>query len=92
MLHDLPRLLPIAEPLPLLEAALLFLIQVLLARHPDLLAADPNDDTQGARNTLSAPPTTSCSPSASCTTPSTRYRAILPTISGSGPTDDDFPF
>jgi hypothetical protein len=35
---------PVPEPLALLDATLLFLIQVLLARHPDLLAAD-NDDT-----------------------------------------------
>ena len=37
---------PVPEPLALLDATLLFLIQVLLARHPDLLAADnDNDDT-----------------------------------------------
>ncbi|WP_437912324.1 hypothetical protein WME73_34525 [Sorangium sp. So ce302] len=30
--------LPIPEPLALLDATLLFLIQVLLAQHPDLLA------------------------------------------------------
>jgi hypothetical protein len=30
--------LPIPEPLALLDATLLFIIQVLLARHPDLLA------------------------------------------------------
>ena len=30
--------LPVPEPLALLDATLLFLIQVLLARHPDLLA------------------------------------------------------
>ncbi|MGH7345506.1 MAG: hypothetical protein ACREK4_11385 [Candidatus Rokuibacteriota bacterium] len=31
-------MLPVPEPLALLDATLLFLIQVLLARHPDLLA------------------------------------------------------
>jgi hypothetical protein len=30
--------LPIPEPLALLDATLLFIIQVLIARHPDLLA------------------------------------------------------
>ena len=30
--------LPVAEPLALIDATLLFLVQVLLARHPDLYA------------------------------------------------------
>jgi hypothetical protein len=37
--------IPVPEPLALLDATLLFLIQVLIAQHPDLLAA-PEDGTQ----------------------------------------------
>ena len=35
--------LPIADPLALIDATLLFLVQVLLARHPEL-AADGDDE------------------------------------------------
>ena len=46
---------PVPEPLALLDATLLFLIQVLLARHPDLLAAyDDNDDTHSPAYPLGA--------------------------------------
>ncbi|WP_437277946.1 hypothetical protein WME95_08665 [Sorangium sp. So ce327] len=43
--------LPIPEPLALLDATLLFLIQVLLAQHPDLLAPpeEPAPRTPGLR-------------------------------------------
>ena len=36
--------IPVPEPLALLDATLLFLIQVLIAQHPDLLAT-PEDST-----------------------------------------------
>ena len=44
--------LPIPEPLALLDATLLFLIQVLLAQHPDLLAPpeEPAPRTPGVRS------------------------------------------
>ena len=44
--------LPIPEPLALLDATLLFLIQVLLAQHPDLLAPpeDPTPHSPGVRS------------------------------------------
>lgn len=43
--------LPIPEPLALLDATLLFVIQVLIAQHPDLLAPpdDPAPRTPGLR-------------------------------------------
>jgi hypothetical protein len=43
--------LPIPEPLALLDATLLFAIQVLLAQHPDLLAPpeEPAPGTPGLR-------------------------------------------
>jgi len=43
--------LPIPEPLALLDATLLFVIQVLLAQHPDLLAPpeEPAPSTPGLR-------------------------------------------
>jgi hypothetical protein len=37
--------LPVSEPLALIDATLLFLVQVLLARHPDLYAP-PEGDTE----------------------------------------------
>jgi hypothetical protein len=37
--------LPLSEPLALIDATLLFLVQVLLARHPDLLYAPPESGT-----------------------------------------------
>jgi len=44
MLRTANVTLPIPEPLALLDATLLFLIQVLLAQHPDLLAP-PEEST-----------------------------------------------
>jgi hypothetical protein len=43
--------LPIPEPLALLDATLLFVVQVLLAQHPDLLAPpeEPAPRTPGLR-------------------------------------------
>ena len=51
--------LPIPEPLALLDATLLFLIQVLLAQHPDLLAppeepAPRNPGLRAARRVFDA--------------------------------------
>ncbi len=39
--------IPVHEPLELIDATLLFLIQVLLAKHPDLLA--PSDEAPETR-------------------------------------------
>jgi hypothetical protein len=84
--------LPIAELLPLLEAALLFVIQLLLAQHPDLLA--PPDEATTVRP---APPLRAAHRLLDAVRELNlaldTYRDILPTMSGSGsPTDDDFPF
>ena len=51
--------LPISEPLALVDATLLFLIQVLIAKHPELLAAPeeqllPSPGTRAARHILDA--------------------------------------
>ena len=51
--------LPIADPLALVDATLLFLIQVLIAKHPELLAAPeeerlPAPGTRAARHILDA--------------------------------------
>lgn len=51
--------LPIADPLALVDATLLFLIQVLIAKHPELLAAPeqeplPSPGTRAARHILDA--------------------------------------
>jgi hypothetical protein len=91
MLHRPHVSLPIAELLPLLEAALLFVIQLLIAQHPDLLAP-PEEPTPGrpaaplraAHRLLDAVRDLNLALDS--------YRAILPTMSSSGPTDDDFPF
>jgi hypothetical protein len=49
-----PRVyLPIADPIALIDATLLFLIQVLIAKHPDLLAA-PEEDTRPPPGTRAA--------------------------------------
>lgn len=53
-------LLPMPEPVALLDATLLFIIQVLLARHPDLLAPPevpvphPHPSLRAARRMLDA--------------------------------------
>ena len=51
MLHTTTITLPTSEPLALLDATLLFIIQVLIARHPDLLAPpeEPAPATAGLR-------------------------------------------
>jgi hypothetical protein len=51
--------LPIADPLALIDATLLFLVQVLIAKHPELLAAPeeeirPPPRTRAARHILDA--------------------------------------
>src|SRR5271155_5140917 len=83
-----PLPLPVPEPLALLDATLLFLIQVLLAQHPDLLATlDEHDDTRHPASPLRAPPpppppappATSSSPSARSTTRSTPTAPSFPT-------------
>jgi hypothetical protein len=92
MLHRPHVSLPIAELLPLLEAALLFVIQLLIAQHPDLLAP-PDETTTGrpppplraAHRLLDAVRELNLALDS--------YRDILPTMSGSAsPIDDDFPF
>jgi hypothetical protein len=87
--------LPVPEPLALLDATLLFLIQVLLAQHPDLLATlDEHDDAyhpasplRAARHLLLAVREVHYALDT--------YRAFLPDkpgfMSATG-TDDDFPF
>jgi hypothetical protein len=84
--------LPIAELLPLLEAALLFVIQLLIAHHPDLLAPPdeattvrPPPPLRAAHRLLDAVRELNLALDS--------YRDILPPMSRSGsPTDDDFPF
>jgi hypothetical protein len=46
MLRASHVVLPVSEPLALLDATLLFLIQVLLARHPDLFVPPESDAPQ----------------------------------------------
>jgi hypothetical protein len=51
--------LPIADPIALIDATLLFLVQVLIAKHPDLLAAPeeelhPPPGTRAAHHILDA--------------------------------------
>jgi len=87
--------LPIPEPLALLDATLLFLIQVLIAQQPDLLATlEEHDDAyhpvsplRAARHILLAVREVHYALDT--------YRAFLPEkpgfMSGAG-ADDDFPF
>jgi hypothetical protein len=84
--------MPIAEIVTLLEASLLFVIQLLIARHPELLAAPeeaqclrPDPPLYGARRILAAV--------RELNNALDGYRAVLhqlprPSIGG----DDDFPF
>jgi hypothetical protein len=84
--------LPVPEPLALLDATLLFLIQVLLTQHPALLAPpEEHDDThhplRAARHVLLA--VREVHYALDC------YRAILPDAPGfmtRAGTEDDFPF
>jgi hypothetical protein len=84
--------LPVPEPLALLDATLLFLIQVLIAQHPGLLAApeerdDAHHPLRAARHVLLAVREVHYALDS--------YRAILPDppgfVAGVG-ADDDFPF
>jgi hypothetical protein len=59
MPRSIPISLPISDPIALVDATLLFLIQVLIAKHPDLLAAPeeellPQPGTRAARHILDA--------------------------------------
>ena len=82
--------MPVAELLPLLEAAMLFVIQLLIAQHPDLLAP-PEDTTtlrpaaplRAAHRLLDAVRELNHALDS--------YRDVLPTIT-SIHSDDDFPF
>jgi hypothetical protein len=92
MLHRPNVSLPVAELLPLLEAALLFVIQLLIAQHPDLLA--PPEDTITARH---AAPLRAAHRLLDAVRELNHaldsYRDVLPTMPASGShTDDDFPF
>jgi len=84
--------LPVPEPLALLDATLLFVIQVLIAQHPALLAPpEENDDAhhplRAARHILLAVREVHYALDS--------YRAILPDkpgfMAGDG-AEDDFPF
>lgn len=87
--------LPIPEPLALLDATLLFLVQVLIAQHPDLLALP-----EAADATRSAPPLRAARHVLDAVREVhyalSTYRAILPDkpgyIAGPGGADDDIPF
>jgi hypothetical protein len=87
--------LPVPEPLALLDATLLFLIQVLLAQHPDLLATlEEHDDTRHPASPLRAARHILLAVREVHYALDT-YRAFLPDkpgfMSGAG-ADDDFPF
>jgi len=81
--------LPVPEPLALIDATVLFVIQILLAQHPELLAA-PDEPTSSHRRPISH---------AYLLLNAARelhyalevYRAYLPAASDP-PTDDDIPF
>ena len=88
--------LPVPEPLTLLDATLLFLIQVLLAQHPDLLAPPeeahtrrPATPLRAAQHILNAVREVHYALD--------NYRAVLPAAPGhttdtSTDGDDDIPF
>ena len=87
--------LPVPEPLALLDATLLFLIQVLIAQHPDLLAIAEVSDAprpapplRAARHVLDAVREVHYALST--------YRAVLPDkpgyIAGTAGANDDIPF
>lgn len=82
--------IPIPELVTLLEATLLFVIQLLIARHPDLLDA-PEEATRcpppplyGARRILAAVRELNHALD--------NYRVILHDLPGSTAGDDDIPF
>jgi hypothetical protein len=83
--------LPLPEPIALIDATLLFALQVLLARHPDLLAPPeeaehrPPPGLRAARHILDAVRELHHALES--------YRAFLPdTISHGDSPDDDIPF
>lgn len=82
--------LPLPDPLALLNATALFVIQVLLAQHPDLLAAPEDDATSHPRALVHV----------SLLLDAVRdlqyaievYRSCLPDAAIGGDHDDDIPF
>lgn len=84
--------LPVSEPIALIDATLLFLVQVLLARHPELYAppesraqARPPPGTRAAHHILDAV--------REVHNAIELYNAALPdTISPGSAADDDIPF
>ena len=96
MTHEVPMprsihiSLPIADPLALVDATLLFLVQVLIAKHPDLLAAPeeqllPPPGTRAARHILDAIREVHYAIET--------YSAFLPSsLAPSNDNDDDIPF
>jgi hypothetical protein len=82
--------LPIADPLALVDATLLFLIQVLIAKHPEILAAPeeqlhPPPGTRAARRILEAIREVHHAIET--------YSTFLPnTLSAGNDNDDDIPF
>jgi hypothetical protein len=83
---------PVSEPLALIDATLLFLVQVLLAEHPDLCASPdsgtehrPPPGTRAAHHIIDAV--------REVHNAIELYNATLPdTISPGGTDDEDFPF
>jgi hypothetical protein len=85
--------LPVPEPLALLDATLLFVVQLLLAQHPELLdppelPPPPTAGLRAARRTFEAV--------RELHTALDSYRAFVPTepsrLLGDEPPDDDIPF
>lgn len=83
--------LPITELLPLLESALLFVIQLLIAQHPDLLA--PPEEATTMRP---APPLRAAHRILDAVRELNHaldsYRDVLPSMPRSSSRTDDFPF
>jgi hypothetical protein len=82
--------MPIADPLALVDATLLFLIQILIAKHPELLAVPeeellPSPGTRAARHILDAIREVHRAVET--------YSAFLPSaLSPRNDNDDDIPF
>jgi hypothetical protein len=82
--------LPLPDPLALLDATALFVIQVLIAQHPDLLMAPEQPPSPPSRPLGRA----------SLLLGAVRdlqyaievYRSCLPPLAGGGDPDDDIPF